>query len=434
MISTVNWFLIICSLVVIGSITLVIYLLGLLKRVQEASEKQRAKLKESEEKIKDLIRERVTFETVRLKEKQQLTETEEAKRLQFLKEIPEGLFIVDRERKIFLFNKMAEQITGWKESEVLGKYCGEIFKSKNELGESVCEGECPLVQAMEKGETIVHKNNTILLNNSRELPVSSKTAPFYDSSGQLKGALCLFTDISERKKSERLRDEFVTNVSHELRTPLTVIKGYAEILTEELKGEMGTQMSEFAKVINEQCERLERILEGILSFKEAQAWQIGLRRENVNIIELLQENILAFEPRAAKKKIAIISKLPESLSPVRGDCLALRFVFDQLLDNAIKFTPEGGKVMIETGGVKLEDTVWKMEISVIDTGMGIASEDIPHIFERFYRSEQKVHTLHGTGIGLSMVKEIVETHGGTIAVESELGRGSKFIVRLPMGE
>jgi len=160
--------------------------------------------------------------------------------------------------------------------------------------------------------------------------------------------------------------------------------------------------------------------------------QIGLRHENVDIVKLLNLVAADMEPAAVAKGVKLVRKIPESLSPCKGDFTALRFAFSHILDNAIKFTPEGGTVTVETGGWRLEDALWKLEVHITDTGVGISPNDLPHIFDRFYRTDQKVHTKQGTGIGLSVVKEIVQTHSGTISVESELRKGSRFTVRLPM--
>ena len=239
----------------------------------------------------------------------------------------------------------------------------------------------------------------------------------------------MFIPKSQAVDYNRLRDEFVTNISHELRTPLTVIRGYAEILHEEASAshEPG---EEFLNVILQESDRLNGILESILNFREASSGQIGLRPEKVDILLLLNTVINDLEPKAKSKGITIARKFPEGMAPGKGDFNALRFAFNHILDNAVKFSPQGGTVTAEVGEVVLVDSVWKQEINIIDHGVGISKEDLPHIFERFYRTDQKVHTLQGTGIGLSLAKEIVETTGGSISVESTVGKGSRFTVQL----
>jgi signal transduction histidine kinase len=243
----------------------------------------------------------------------------------------------------------------------------------------------------------------------------------------------MFIPKPQAEDYNKLRDEFVTNISHELRTPLTVIKGYAEILYEEAKTAESPQ-ADLMKVIVDEGERLAGILDSILNFRQASSGMLGLRDEKVDIIALISTVVHDIEPKAVKQNIKISQKVPASLSPSRGDFNALRFALSNIVDNAVKFTPENGSVTVETGGWRLEDAMWKMEIHVTDTGVGIAPEVLPHIFEKFYRTDQKVHTLQGTGIGLSLTKEILETHGGSIHVESTVGKGTRVTMGLPMSE
>jgi len=203
-----------------------------------------------------------------------------------------------------------------------------------------------------------------------------------------------------------------------------VIKGYAEILHEEAKAADSPSL-EFLSVILQQSERLGGLLESILNFREASAGLIGLRQEKVDILLLIGTIVRDHEAKARAKSIAIERTVPDSMAPAMGDFNALRFAFDHILDNAIKFSPPGSTVRIEAGDLRLVDTAWKQEIRIIDKGPGIAPQDLPHIY-------QKVHTQVGTGIGLSSAKEIIENVGGDILVESFPGKGSTFTVQIPI--
>lgn len=353
--------------------------------------------------------------------KKQLAESERYRQL--VGQLPVGLVLADSQGIVQFINREAEGITGWAAEDVIGKNWNTVFKSQS-------TGNDGLIESQLKGRDRAERDQEVLVGkDGRDLTVSSRLWR-YDSGQKLGWA---FMAASPAVDYNKLRDEFVTNISHELRTPLTVIKGYSEILYDEAQRN-GQQNAELVKVVMDECERLANILDNILNFQSASSGQIGLKNEKIDLLKLLNAVVNDIKPKADKKNIAIIKKFPESISPAKGDFNALRFAFSQILDNAVKFTNPGGSVRVETGGWRLEQGLWKVEINFIDTGVGISAEDLPHIFEKFYRTDQKVHTLQGTGIGLSLCKEIIETNGGNISVESIVGSGSHFSVNLPMSE
>jgi PAS domain S-box-containing protein len=393
------------------------------RRVQEqAGQRLRQDIKQIKE---ELHQQRLNnLDLMRLKDRneeaQRNLEHQMEQRQQILKTLPAALILADHDAKITYGNSRVEELTGWKVGDLLGRNWNEVF---NQPGPSTV----PREKALEEAERYDNEQDQIKSQDGREVLISSH----YWRLPQQKGLGWLFVTRSQAVDYDRLKDEFVTNISHELRTPLTVIKGYAEILYEEAAA-ANQPRAELLKIIVDEGERLSAILDGIINYRQASMGQIGLRHENVDIVKLLNLVAADMEPAAVAKGVKLVRKIPESLSPCKGDFTALRFAFSHILDNAIKFTPEGGTVTVETGGWRLEDALWKLEVHITDTGVGISPNDLPHIFDRFYRTDQKVHTKQGTGIGLSVVKEIVQTHSGTISVESELGKGSRFTVRLPM--
>lgn len=336
---------------------------------------------------------------------------------------PIAVLIAEPAGKIYYASPGVEIITGWPAKDTLGKDWNAIFKSAGAAASDRIESYLRNESKAEK------EHDTIIAKDGREITVNSRFWKY--EAGKKIG--WVFMATSPAVDYNKLRDEFVTNISHELRTPLTVIKGYAEILYDEAKSK-DNQTAELMKVVLDESERLANILDSIINFRHASSGQIGLKQEKIDVLVLLNTVVNDLHRKAENKKIKIISKLPESISPAKGDFNALRFAFSQILDNAVKFTNEGGTITVETGGWRLEDSLWKMEINFIDTGVGISSQDLPHIFEKFYRTDQKVHTLQGTGIGLSLCKEIVETNGGSISVTSTAGMGSIFSVTLPMSD
>lgn len=248
-----------------------------------------------------------------------------------------------------------------------------------------------------------------------------------DGRAQNKGAIAIFYDITRLKELERIRQDFVANVSHELRTPLTTIKGYVETLIDgALKEEIAEQ---FVYVIKRQTDRLVKIVEDLLTLSKIESQEFQFRIEEINLSEFIDELITLIKERAEKRKISIIKEeVPAHLS-VFADRDYLELVFINLLDNAIKYNIEAGSVRI---AAQMQDEKY-LQICIRDTGIGIPREDLPRVFERFYRVEKgRSKEYEGTGLGLSIVKHIVQAHGGKIWAESKVGAGSAFYFTLPV--
>jgi two-component system phosphate regulon sensor histidine kinase PhoR len=247
-----------------------------------------------------------------------------------------------------------------------------------------------------------------------------------DSDGTVLGVIAVFHDITRLKKLEKIRQDFVANVSHELRTPLTTIKGYAETLLEgALKEDVASQ---FVQVIKRHTDRLTKIVEDLLTLSKIESREFQLKKEKISITEFI-DDVLDFVKEAAQRKRITLSK--GEISPfldVIADRHSLEEVFVNLLDNAIKYTPEKGDVTISA----VENTLGEIQFSVKDNGIGIPREDIPRIFERFYRVDKgRSQEMGGTGLGLSIVKHLIQAHGGRVWVESQPGKGSVFYFTLP---
>jgi len=243
---------------------------------------------------------------------------------------------------------------------------------------------------------------------------------------EMRGAIAVFHDITRLKELEKVRQDFVANVSHELRTPLTTIKGYAETLLEgALREEVAFQ---FVQVIKRHTDRLAKIVEDLLTLSKIESKEFRLALENLSIPELIRDALDFVKEAADKKKISILQKEPDPVLMAEADRSYLEQVLINLLDNAIKYGREGGKAIISSG---LNDQK-EIQISVQDDGIGIPREDLPRIFERFYRVDKgRSQELGGTGLGLSIVKHIVQAHGGRIWAESNPGGGSTFYFTLP---
>jgi two-component system phosphate regulon sensor histidine kinase PhoR len=226
------------------------------------------------------------------------------------------------------------------------------------------------------------------------------------------------------KELEKVRQDFVANVSHELRTPLTTIKGYAETLLEgALKEEVAFP---FVQVIKRQSDRLAKIVEDLLTLSKIESKEFQLKIETFPLSELIEDVLNFIQEAAEKKKITISLELPASLT-VKADRNYLEQILINLIDNAIKYGGEGGKIIISA----IQINQIEIEVSVRDNGIGIPKEDLPRIFERFYRVDKgRSRELGGTGLGLSIVKHLVQAHGGRVRAESQLEEGSTFYFTL----
>ena len=234
-------------------------------------------------------------------------------------------------------------------------------------------------------------------------------------------------DITQFKLTEKMRDEFLDSATHELRTPLSNIKAYAETLaiSEVLDIE---QQKEFCNTINSEATRLARFIDDLLSISNVEAGSLAISRENVEVDRMMRDAVNKIKPLMAQKEIEFNVNMPQKRLPalfIDKDKTQVALV--NLLGNAGKYTPQGGRVDVN---IRLADD--HIYFCVEDTGIGISEDDLPKLFEKFYRSaDNAVQEETGTGLGLSLANEIVQLHGGRILVESTLGKGSKFTVKLP---
>lgn len=242
-------------------------------------------------------------------------------------------------------------------------------------------------------------------------------------------ALFVLHDITRQKHLESVRKDFVANVSHELRTPLSIIKGYAETLLEGHREMSESDREQFLKTIQKHGERLHSLLEDLLILSRLEAKGAALHRESVEPRQFVAALIEDFRGRPAADKHRLEFRHDPVLPNVLADPLKLTQVLENLLNNALKYTPPGSAVE-----VVLHREGEELRLCVKDNGPGIPADDLPHLFERFYRVDKgRSRETGGTGLGLSIVKHIAQLHGGRAWVESELGKGASFWVALPLG-
>ncbi|HYH34102.1 MAG TPA: ATP-binding protein [Nocardioides sp.] len=259
----------------------------------------------------------------------------------------------------------------------------------------------------------------------RALSVSARTVR--DDDGELVGAALAYKDVTDFMRALRVKDEFVASVSHELRTPLTSIRGYVDLLLD--RDDLPAEVAQHLAVVARNADRLGRLVADLLHSAQMDNGLLHVLRARGDLAAVVREALAAATPAASAVGVSLDSDLPEQL-PTTMDRDRMRQVVDNLLSNAIKYTPRGGTVRV---GLALDGD--RVELRVEDSGIGIDAPDRDRLFTRFFRTrEAEERSIQGVGLGLSITKSIIESHGGRIEVESELGRGSTFRVRLPVDE
>ena len=249
-----------------------------------------------------------------------------------------------------------------------------------------------------------------------------------NEAGEVTGALVLFHDITELKKIDQIRRDFVANVSHELRTPLSILRGYIETLLDSPETSC-EELSRILKVMERHSKRLDLLVEDLLTLAQLESANPNLQLRDVDLPSFFGEVVRDWEKRLAIKQLNLIVDLPPDLPTIHADRARLQEALYNLLDNAVKYSREHGEIRLNA---RRRDG--EIELSVNDNGIGIGREDLPRIFERFYRADKarSPDKVRGTGLGLAIVKHIAQLHGGRVEAESELGRGTTIRIMLPM--
>jgi len=242
-----------------------------------------------------------------------------------------------------------------------------------------------------------------------------------------RGAVLVFHDITELRRLEKVRQDFVANVSHELRTPVASIKGYAETLLDGALADPANRQG-FVKTILENSDRLARLIDDLLDLSKIESGKMVISFTSLDVRPVVERSINILKKQIQAKRLTVSVDVPGDLPKVRADETRLSQVLLNLLDNAVKYTPEDGAVKITAStGEKA------VRVEVVDTGIGIPEKDLPRVFERFYRVDKaRSRELGGTGLGLSIVKHIVLAHGGDVSVHSEFGHGTTFSFTIPL--
>ena len=353
--------------------------------------------------------------SIKVRDAQATTEAERKRLDSILRHMSDGVVGTNREGRIITANSAALRLLGATSEQIIGKMLLEVLHIDQitTLGQILGERESMLTYTNDEGTILQYEFSTIQRD-----------------SGFINGIVCVLTDITEREKIERERRNFVSNVSHELRTPLTSIRSYTEALVDGA-WENPEVAPEFLGVIEQETDRMMRMISSLLSLSRMDQSRLELDKEYVNMNDLISHIVSRFdmmlqsEPYREKNYRIVLDITPRTLwAEIDQDKMIQ--VFDNIINNAIKYSPDGGRII-----VRLMETHDHLIVSISDEGIGVPQKDIPHLFDRFYRVDKaRSREMGGSGLGLAIAKEVVELHGGKIWLTSTEGKGSTFYVSL----
>ncbi|MCR2822421.1 two-component system histidine kinase PnpS [Lederbergia panacisoli] len=325
-----------------------------------------------------------------------------------------GVLLVNIDGRILLANRAMGQMLGEDPRTFTNKHHAEVGRSK-ELSHLID-------QCLKTGQEL---RKEAYFYYPKERTVDAHLAPYVRENGEVSGIIAVLHDVTDIRRLEKMRSDFVANVSHELKTPITSLKGFAETL---LDGAMEDEelCRNFLTIIYNESDRLHRLIKDILYLSSIEHHRIPLEIELVNITDAVINTANTIKKEAAKKNLQLT--LPENKEIwIEGEKDRIQQIVLNLLSNAIAYTPEGGEI-----SVNVIEEKNKIKLLISDTGIGIAQKELPRIFERFYRVEKaRSRSSGGTGLGLAIVKHLVDSHHGIIDVNSVEGEGTTFIISLP---
>ncbi|MFB5762689.1 cell wall metabolism sensor histidine kinase WalK [Paenibacillus medicaginis] len=356
------------------------------------------------------------YMTSRLRDALAQNEEEKEKLSSILSNMSDGVIATDENGRVILVNLRASSMLGVNNNEIAGRHIALLLGLDPEEADALITGvpASALLQLEPQDQ-------------SEPIVIRVTFTPIHRREIGITGTIAVLQDVTEQEEMEHTRREFVANVSHELRTPLTTIRSYAEALDEGAMQE--PQLGErFVGVIRNETERMIRLVTDLLHLSRLDSNEAPLRIQPVDVEELLEDVADRFSFQMQEKQITDRVIIEQGIGAVMMDRDQVDQVLDNLVSNGLKYTPEGGSIMIEarrSGGL--------LAISVQDTGIGIPKKDLDRIFERFYRVDKaRSRNMGGTGLGLSIAREIVKAHGGTITLESEFGKGTRATFTLPL--
>lgn len=336
----------------------------------------------------------------------------------------DGVMILDPELRIQVFNQALSRLTGWPAEHAIGRPCYQVLALEQVEGDHLCGTEGGDA-AFAEGRPLV-ADGVLIRPGGSHVDLSVTYSPLYDEEGRLANVIVNVVDVTRFREAEEMKSTFVSVISHELKTPVALIKGYANTLAREDANWDGQTIREGLQVISEESDRLTALINNLLDASRIQAGGFKLERAEVDVAQLAAAVVDNWRTQTEKHRFAL--DFPAGFPCVLGDEERLRQVFNNLISNAIKYSPDGGEVRV--GGWREAD---EATIYVADQGIGIPESEQGNLFQRFYRVDSSLRrSTQGAGLGLFLCRTIVEAHGGRIWLRSEPGKGTTVFFTLPL--
>jgi two-component system NtrC family sensor kinase len=358
-------------------------------------------------KLGDWLRREVKRTTSSLVEKAKISETERSKLQAIIANIQDGVIVLDEERHVLLINNTVRDIFNLDHQEINGKLLEEVIHNADLDALIIRSSHEPL------------KYHEVNFDDGRVFNAQYTPIPHI-------GAAITLQDISYLKELDRLKSDFIHTVSHDLRSPLTAVLGYTELI--ERTGSLNENQQEFLRRLQGSIQHITALINDLLDLGRLESG-FDTRREMVQIEDILKYSLDMYDPQVKKKNINLTINTGVEIQPLRANPIRIRQMIDNLLGNAIKYTPAEGRVSVYLF-MQDEQVIFRVE----DTGPGIPPEEHSRIFEKFFRATNAPDSVEGSGLGLAIVKSIVDSHQGRVWVDSTLGKGSSFTVILPTQE
>jgi PAS domain S-box-containing protein len=357
--------------------------------------------------------------------------------------IEDGVILIDDQQVIQLINPGAATICGWNADEAVGINVQAVIQLVNDKGESYADADNPFRQVFTTGRNLRVNDSFIMTHEKHQIPISLNLSPLTDDSKQVTAVVAVLSDVSKERDEERQRADFISTASHEMRTPVAAIEGYLALALNDKVATIDNRARDYLEKAHSSTQNLGKLFQDLLTSAKAEDGRLTSHPSVIELGDFLEQLTNDLRLVAEKKglfmdfitgstntinatKNRTAERTIRPLYYVHVDPDRLREVITNLFDNAVKYTPEG-KVSI---GLTGNDQV--VQCYVRDTGPGIPADDLPHLFQKFYRVDNSAtRTVNGTGLGLFICQKIIELYNGRIWVESKLGEGSSFYINLP---
>ena len=359
-------------------------------------------------------------------EKNKLQE-EKAKDDAILDNVGDGLIVLDRDARIMVMNVVAQELLGWAAARVVGKQMSEVVKLTNEEGNAVPPAERSFTQALLSGKKVSSSAYFLTRKNKTRFPAAISASPVFFGKKVI-GVVNIFHDIAREKAIDRAKTEFVSLASHQLRTPLSAINWYAEMLLAGDVGRVNKEQKEYLDEIYRANKRMVALVSALLNVSRIELGTMAIMPEPTILSELAEDVLNELAHQISLKELRIVKEFRKDVPTMRVDPRLVRVIFQNLLSNAVKYTPAKGKINVSIAR-KDPDAMIRVE----DSGYGIPTAVHPKIFTKLFRADNaRERDAEGTGLGLYIVKSIVDQSGGNIWFESAENKGTTFFVTLPL--